>query len=373
MCQLCVQGSDFARGTQDSGASAPVFMNFGGRGVKTEDAEVFRDNKGVFLPGNNNDTNMYDLEDVDSQDVDSTSEIEEHHQDSVAYLQDKMDRVLKNSRTPEQRDILWQKLCQEGINDVKSFLMVDVNTIKQKLNHSPNFSLGDIADVVTLRKECQKENPSASASQGDRRDQRRGRRRSPVFHRRGNRRSRSRGGSRRYNGPSRGPRSRFNKGGRGRNGRDNGSRGRGKPQPPALWAAAAEGSLEDVRKLLSEGAAVDQQHQGWTPLMKAAEEGHIQIAVELLDRGADIEASNRKGRTALSFAAAPSMDGKERRPSKVDMVKFLVDKGAKIDRKDDNGQTAKQRASQEGRDEVVSVLEDFEKISAGGAMSDLEG
>ena len=42
-------------------------------------------------------------------------------------------------------------------------------------------------------------------------------------------------------------------------------------------------------------------------MVAAAKEGFAEIAGMLLDRGADIKSTNRKGRDAFSFAAAPSM------------------------------------------------------------------
>ena len=43
---------------------------------------------------------------------------------------------------------------------------------------------------------------------------------------------------------------------------------------------------------------------------------------------ADVEGSNRKGRTALSFAAAPSMDGSTRRNTPVTALQLLLQSGA---------------------------------------------
>ena len=90
--------------------------------------------------------------------------------------------------------------------------------------------------------------------------------------------------------------------------------------------------------------------------MKAAEEGHADIIRLLLDKHADVEACNSKGRGALSFAAAPSM----KRPTPVNALRLLLQRGADMSRVDSLGMTAKARARKEKRDEAVAVFEEFE-------------
>ena len=93
--------------------------------------------------------------------------------------------------------------------------------------------------------------------------------------------------------------------------------------------------------------------------MKAAEEGFVDIAWLLLDRDADVKYTNKNGRDALSFAAAPSM-----KRASIDghryILRLLVEKGADPRRKDERGMTAKARAKEEGRDVIVKCLEELE-------------
>ena len=77
--------------------------------------------------------------------------------------------------------------------------------------------------------------------------------------------------------------------------------------------------------------------------------------VLLIDAGVDLEAVNRKGRSAFSFAAAPSM----KREHNLEAVRILVEKGGDTNRKDNNRNTAKEGAAMERRDDVVALIEQF--------------
>ena len=129
---------------------------------------------------------------------------------------------------------------------------------------------------------------------------------------------------------------------------------------PALWKATEEGNVDTCRRLLEDQSVdTDEPHKLWTPLMKASENGNAEIAELLLNRGADIKATNRKGRDALSFAAAPSMKRASTDGHRF-VLRLLIERGADPLRKDDSGQTAKDRAKQEGRDDIVKCLEEIE-------------
>ena len=90
------------------------------------------------------------------------------------------------------------------------------------------------------------------------------------------------------------------------------------PKPP-IWAAVEQGDFSLVSRLIAKGYDIEQKFQGWSPLMKAAEENETRILQELLQQKADLEVKNRKGRTVLSFAACPSM----RRNTTCDTLRML--------------------------------------------------
>jgi hypothetical protein len=89
-----------------------------------------------------------------------------------------------------------------------------------------------------------------------------------------------------------------------------------------LCEAAAQGNLDRVRALLSEGADIEAtvDPAGSTALLVACSAGHIQVAKLLLENGADIHARNRAGQNALVMAA----EGRHR-----ELADYLMSKGAK--------------------------------------------
>jgi ankyrin repeat protein len=67
-----------------------------------------------------------------------------------------------------------------------------------------------------------------------------------------------------------------------------------------LIEAAQENNLPGVRRLLSDGADIEaKDNYGATALYWASENGHVQVAKTLLDHGADIEAEDTHGNTPL--------------------------------------------------------------------------
>ena len=96
-------------------------------------------------------------------------------------------------------------------------------------------------------------------------------------------------------------------------------------------------------------------------MVKVAEEDYVDIAGLLLDKNADIEATNNKGRTALSFAAAPSMKGGEKRDTVCHVLRLLLSHGASLNHRDASGRTIKERAIHEKRQDAVEIIDAYEK------------
>jgi ankyrin repeat protein len=89
----------------------------------------------------------------------------------------------------------------------------------------------------------------------------------------------------------------------------------------ALLFASTLGDLSMVQELVGRGAAVGEvgDSRGFTPLMVAAENGHLPVVRALLKAGADPNRQERYGFTALHFAV---------KKDRVDVVQALLDGGA---------------------------------------------
>lgn len=267
-------------------------------------------------------------------------------------------------RTPDYISAFLEKLLGEGISQPSDLLRTSKEALEKKLSTHASFNFIEMADAMSLATSVeQMANPGrADKGKGDKRGGkgyggsvgRRQRSRSPIHHgRRGRYDSRTppryrrgrRDGSRPH---------RYDD--RRRNDRYDASDWRVNQNKPELWAAVEKGDQALVTELLEQGADPEEKHLGWSPLMKAAEEGHIEILQKLLEKDVDLEVVNKKGRSALSFAAAPSM----KRPTATATLRLLLEYGADTTRKDAFGRTAKDHARSEKRDEAVAIFEEFE-------------
>ena len=162
--------------------------------------------------------------------------------------------------------------------------------------------------------------------------------------------------------PHRGsPRNNSRQGGRHKHGGPRSRDGNKQQAKPELWHACERKDAEAAEQMLIQGKDIEEKFQGWTPLMKAAEEDAIDCLRVLIDRKANIEASNRNGRTALSFAAAPSANNSDgtARPTALKALGILLENGADVARTDVMGKTAKERAKNAERDDAIAILEEY--------------
>jgi ankyrin repeat protein len=115
-----------------------------------------------------------------------------------------------------------------------------------------------------------------------------------------------------------------------------------------LVAAAGKGDTATVQSLLQQGANIEaRDNYGETALMEAAGRGHTDTAILLLDKGANIEAKDNYSATALVHAAESGH---------TDTVILLLDKGANIEAADKDGYTALMRAAGDGYADMAKVL-----------------
>jgi uncharacterized protein len=121
------------------------------------------------------------------------------------------------------------------------------------------------------------------------------------------------------------------------------------PAEDALFEAAALGKLDDAKRLVADGVAVDTvEPEGRTPLMVAAFDGHRHVVGFLLVEGAEVNHRDVNGRTALMYASSGPF---------VETVEVLLDAGAEVNTQGSlEGFTALMTASAEGQLEVVQLL-----------------
>ncbi|HZV53798.1 MAG TPA: ankyrin repeat domain-containing protein [Rhodocyclaceae bacterium] len=113
----------------------------------------------------------------------------------------------------------------------------------------------------------------------------------------------------------------------------------------AVGLAALVGNLPIVRRLVEAGA--DVATQGWNALHYAAFNGHVEVVQFLVSKGAalDMPAPNRQ--TALMFAA---------RNGHLEVVKILVEADADMDMDDPEGNTALDIALKAGNSQIADYL-----------------
>jgi len=159
------------------------------------------------------------------------------------------------------------------------------------------------------------------------------------------------------------------------------------------YLAASAGRTDLIKKLIELKVNVNKPikasldstlGKGWTPLMIAAAEGHAETVSALTEAGADVNATNALGRTALMFAcsygfldivtdllghrADPNIVPKDStgwtaligaaHNGHIEVIRALLDHGADVSIKDKQGKTALAWAEAQGHTQLAQVLRD---------------
>lgn len=137
----------------------------------------------------------------------------------------------------------------------------------------------------------------------------------------------------------------------------------GPPAPePELVTAARKGDAARVRALIGSGADVNaREGKGLTALMAAGGEGHTEVVRILLRAGADVDAPLPSGWTALMQAASEG---------RAEAATLLLDAGADIDARDRFAGTALDVAQQANKGDMVLLLRDRGSRGSGRSRGD---
>ena len=128
-----------------------------------------------------------------------------------------------------------------------------------------------------------------------------------------------------------------------------------------LFRAASDGDAATVRDLVESGADLHWKRpkNHWTPLHEAAYEGHLEIVNYLVSKGADVADTETNGLTPLMLAA---------QEGRTEVVRALLDADSPLHHKDDYQMTAIHRSAQSGNKEtVLLLLERGAKLDEGAA------
>ncbi len=117
-----------------------------------------------------------------------------------------------------------------------------------------------------------------------------------------------------------------------------------------LLDAAFRGKTDEIRKLLKDGADVNAKDKyGQTALMNAVRgDGKLGNVLDLLHAGARINTSDKNGWTALLYAV---------KSDRIKIVRTLLEHGADVNEKD--RWTALKGAEKEGHTELIELLKKY--------------
>jgi len=119
-----------------------------------------------------------------------------------------------------------------------------------------------------------------------------------------------------------------------------------------------QGNTEAVRLFLSAGMSPDKKNEGLPPLLEATRRGHSEIALALIDAGADVNVRDAYGVTAMMFAAICGS---------TEVIKRLIDAGADVNAQDLDGRSVLIEALTTENDIPASTIRSL--VEAGAALN----
>jgi ankyrin repeat protein len=119
-----------------------------------------------------------------------------------------------------------------------------------------------------------------------------------------------------------------------------------------VQTAVRAGDLAEVRRMLDGDPSLIGTQQPWPPLFSAARSGRVEAAKLLIERGADVNASNAKSNTPLWFACQSPARAEDR----IAVSKLLIEFGARANEICEDGTTALHFAAWRGPATMVELL-----------------
>ncbi|XP_070608592.1 fibronectin type 3 and ankyrin repeat domains protein 1 [Erythrolamprus reginae] len=130
----------------------------------------------------------------------------------------------------------------------------------------------------------------------------------------------------------------------------------------AMHWATDGGHCDVIEWMIQDGCEVDPRDSGieWTPLFRlCALSGKTDVAIILINAGADVNVKDKDGKTPLMVAALNNHE---------DLVALLLEKGADPDIKNEFGKGALEMAKGLNRQSVVSIIEEKKKQLSSAAV-----
>jgi ankyrin repeat protein len=116
-----------------------------------------------------------------------------------------------------------------------------------------------------------------------------------------------------------------------------------------------QGNSEAVRLFLLAGMSADKKNEGLPPLVEATRWGHPNIALALIEAGADVNARDTYGVTAMMFAAICGS---------TEVIERLIDAGADVNARDLDGRSVLIEVLTTENDIPVSLIQSLVEAGA---------
>lgn len=113
-----------------------------------------------------------------------------------------------------------------------------------------------------------------------------------------------------------------------------------------LWEAMVEGHEKVVKLLLENGGTIDAGDVGHFACT-AAEQSNLMLLKEIVRHGGDVTRPRATGTSALHAAVCEE---------NIEMVKYLLEQGADVNKQDMHGWTAKDLAEQQGHEDIKALF-----------------